>query len=1167
MISSLEKKSLSILYLNTYGQTKLTVNKQLQIEELIKQCKCDIAHLQETHLENDSFENCSFIKNNYTIILNNSPTKYGTTSLVRNDLNVVNISFDSLGRIIMFDIENITFGNVYLEAGTASPSRASRENYTGEILPNLLVNSCSVGVIGGDWNNITDKRDATNHASSKMSPNLSKLIKVFSWNDSHRELYPDRLDYSHYYNLGATRIDRQYYWGNISVNKSIYIPVAFSDHLGLLTEVAVPFKVSRQYASGGRPNFKIKNDIARDPEFKKSVAAEMCKWKQIRDFGLDVMTWWELVVKPGIRNIAIERAREISIKKREELNMLFIKQAYAVKKLQSSISVKHLADLKYVQSLISNWYEDQSKKIQVQSRKDEFSSSESTRIYHHQLHKQHIKRSLILKLDTESGLIEGHDMCAAYLENKVRELLCHSAQLDKKAQDNLLSLVVPVFSEHDNKILELLPEPPEILEALVSSNLNASAGSDGITSLVSKECWEVLGDCVTEVIKALFRGSPPTVSMRTAIMVFSSKPKKLNSLKPNDKRRISILNCDFKLYEGLLAKRFRKLGARVLSPMQYVAGGDRTIHHGIARARDAIESASRSKIECGIGDQDYIAAFDFLVLEWVWRVLEQKGVNRTTINRLISLYANGITIPVVNNIPLQAIHDIRGSLRQGGAGSMEWFAFGIDPLLIFLDQNLSGILVSSLPVLGPPQDGEKFPLPPLEERFKAMAFCDDVKPAISSLEEFCIADRGAALFEKAAGTRLHRDPLSNKCKFLPLGKWRRTLKQEDIPTPYMRLTDTLDMVGVQLCSTWSNSRKKNGDILQQKLDTLSRSWRSGKFMPLSMRPYSANAYALSKVWFRCATVNLRESDFTSINASMKKWIYADLLLKPEELVLFRPVKFGGLGLVSVKQKSTAFLIRTFLELAASQRYLQSQFLNRLYRFHILDEDILCPPTPSYYSNDFFNNIRSALNEGRDIVRMTTRQWYQYLLDKEVLKVTDAGGRQEDVLCRVERKNPEFHWVITWEKLRLPFLSSDNISFLWKLVHDVLTTEERLHATLGNISASCRYGCEENHVANQIHCFFDCHLTYDIGQWLLKTVRIFSPNNEENILKLNVPDNSALIWTIAKTLQYSWTKRSSHQKADPTTFLASLDAELMLMAETQFKQLAEEIEILIRQVTF
>ena len=36
-----------------------------------------------------------------------------------------------------------------------------------------------------------------------------------------------------------------------------------------------------------------------------------------------------------------------------------------------------------------------------------------------------------------------------------------------------------------------------------------------------------------------------------------------------------------------------------------------------------------------------------------------------------------------------------------------------------------------------------------------MAFCDDVKPAICNINEFLIADKGAALFEGAAGTKLH----------------------------------------------------------------------------------------------------------------------------------------------------------------------------------------------------------------------------------------------------------------------------------------------------------------------------------------------------------------------------------------------------------------------------
>ena len=92
--------------------------------------------------------------------------------------------------------------------------------------------------------------------------------------------------------------------------------------------------------------------------------------------------------------------------------------------------------------------------------------------------------------------------------------------------------------------------------------------------------------------------------MRTAMMNFCPKPKKVNSLKPSDKRRISVLNCDFKLYEGILARRFRKMGDRLLSPHQYVAGKEKTIHHGIAKARDAINAAMKQNISCGIGDQD-----------------------------------------------------------------------------------------------------------------------------------------------------------------------------------------------------------------------------------------------------------------------------------------------------------------------------------------------------------------------------------------------------------------------------------------------------------------------------------------------------------------------------------------------------------------------------------
>ena len=105
-----------------------------------------------------------------------------------------------------------------------------------------------------------------------------------------------------------------------------------------------------------------------------------------------------------------------------------------------------------------------------------------------------------------------------------------------------------------------------------------------------KLCWDCMGDALTAIAQAKHEGEKLPASMRTALMVFGTKPKKANSLKPSDKRRISLLNSDFKLIEDLSARRFRKISSYCLSPVQYVGGKDRRIHHGISRARDAIHA-------------------------------------------------------------------------------------------------------------------------------------------------------------------------------------------------------------------------------------------------------------------------------------------------------------------------------------------------------------------------------------------------------------------------------------------------------------------------------------------------------------------------------------------------------------------------------------------------
>ena len=100
-------------------------------------------------------------------------------------------------------------------------------------------------------------------------------------------------------------------------------------------------------------------------------------------------------------------------------------------------------------------------------------------------------------------------------------------------------------------------------------------------------------------------------------MVCSTKPGKGQSIKAKDKRRLSLLNADFKVLTGLEVGRFRKVLTHTLSPHQLALGDDRRISFGIFNARDAIYAATMRKQGCDLADNDFEAAFDFLCLDWV----------------------------------------------------------------------------------------------------------------------------------------------------------------------------------------------------------------------------------------------------------------------------------------------------------------------------------------------------------------------------------------------------------------------------------------------------------------------------------------------------------------------------------------------------------------------
>ena len=200
---------------------------------------------------------------------------------------------------------------------------------------------------------------------------------------------------------------------------------------------------------------------------------------------------------------------------------------------------------------------------------------------------------------------------------------------------------------------------------------------------------------------------------------------------------------------------------------------------------------------------------------------------------------------------------------------------------------------------------------------------------------------------------MHRTAVSQKCKFLALGKWKAKLKQNMIPHNFFLLADHLDFLGVVLKSNYSFTRKANGDLLQDRIKKVIGPWRAGRFMSLNLRPHSINLYAYSKLLYRCNSINLRIADINMFNKTAKSFLYADLLENPSQLTLLRDIEQGGLGLICIQTRASVSLISTFLQTAINPDFDRNHFHNLLYRQYVLGDNIEAPKIPPYFAGEFF----------------------------------------------------------------------------------------------------------------------------------------------------------------------------------------------------------------------
>ena len=162
--------------------------------------------------------------------------------------------------------------------------------------------------------------------------------------------------------------------------------------------------------------------------------------------------------------------------------------------------------------------------------------------------------------------------------------------------------------------------------------------------------------------------------------------------------------------------------------------------------------------------------------------------------------------------------------------------------------------------------------------------------------------------------------------------------------------------------------------------------------------------------------------------------------------------------------------------------------------------------------------------------------------------------------RCKSYNPSSNWTVAWSLIRTPGLSSTTSSFLFKLLHLLLPTQERIRRIRLNTeqeSGLCVL-CETQ-VDDLEHSFFACPHTAAAGLQTLGWAQSVVPDlTPLQALRLDIGEaqlgrEEGLIFTtiIGTGLKFIWEARVNKKRVEPYEVRAEMEALISILRRSRY----------------
>ena len=395
------------------------------------------------------------------------------------------------------------------------------------------------------------------------------------------------------------------------------------------------------------------------------------------------------------------------------------------------------------------------------------------------------------------------------------------------------------------------------------------------------------------------------------------------------------------------------------------------------------------------------------------------------------------------------------SIRQGDPLSMILFIIYIEPLLLYLEKNLSGLKVASIT-----QSVE--------------SYCDDVNIITEDLLDLPRIDTAVRKFEAMSGAILSRN---YKCKVLGIGSWKG---KQDWPLSYLKTETEVKIFGIFFRHNYRAIVKRNWDYRLQKFSNCLHSWSSRRMPSLSSKIEVLKIFALTRVYYVASVLPVPKHIIAKFESSIGKFIWRGWLLRVSINDLKNTVSRGGLNLVCLQTMCNSLLLSQFLRLLRSADSKAIAHVvywigdSMCYLLPRIDTTLCSDIIPEYFAY-----IENLVVDGRVDGVISALDW-EKVTNQMLYKVKQGNFNRTKVEVDAGKS-----YARVWTMLSSPVLSSPMKDIVYLLVHNKLPVRERLFR-IGISNDPYCLTCPDAPVCDMLHFFCSCVKVSALWSWI-KTI--------------------------------------------------------------------------------